>query len=161
MPDIRLCSVVLIGVAALTAIPSYAQQTSEAAKTLAAQPPSQAAQSTAQTADSASSDNADASSTAALIAKANAAAATAGKSSAKPAADNAAVAKKAKQAGWRPEVQNGDTVYCRSDAQVGSRFSTRRCVNETQLALLIEQAEYDKDQLKQRGCGGNCGESGH
>ena len=141
--------------AAAMMMPSYGQQATDAAK---ATPAAQAADSSADTsaADTSAADKAEAAATAALIAKANANAAAAGKSSAKPA-DAAAIAKKAKQAGWRAEMKDGNTVYCRDDPQVGSRFSTRRCVNETQLATLMEQAEFDKDQLKQRGCSGSCG----
>jgi hypothetical protein len=152
MPISKFCSIVLLGAAAAIALPVYAQQSAEAEKAAPATQPSTPA------ADTTASDNAEAAATAAAIAKANAAAAAAGaaKPSAKPT-DAASIVKKAKQTGWRPEVHNGNTVYCRNDAEVGSRFSTRRCVSEIQLANIIEQAEFDKDQLKQRGCGGNCG----
>jgi hypothetical protein len=141
----QLLLVTAIAGGAMT-LPLHAQQATDTAK------PAPAADSAA--------DNADLSATAALIAKANAAAAaaSAGKPSEKTD-DEAVMSKKAKQFGWRPEVQKGTTVYCRNDAEVGSRFSTKRCVGESQLATLIEQAEFDKDQLKQRGCGGNCGSS--
>ncbi|HEY2780864.1 MAG TPA: hypothetical protein VGI90_08810 [Steroidobacteraceae bacterium] len=148
----KFCSIVLLGTAAAMACPVYAQQAAEPAKAV------QTAQSSTPAADTTASDNAEAAATAAAIAKANAAAAAA--AAGKPPAkllDAAKIAKKAKQTGWRPEVQNGNTVYCRNDPEVGSRFSTRRCVSEIQLANLIEQAEFDKDQLKQRGCSGNCG----
>lgn len=156
MPISKFCSIVLLATAAAMAFPAYAQQAAEPAKAApATQPSTPAAEATAS--DTTASDNAEAAATAAAIAKANAAAATAGaKSSAKPL-DSATVVKKATQSGWRPEVQNGNTVYCRNDPEVGSRFTKRRCVSEMQLANLIEQAEFDKDQLKQRGCGGSCG----
>jgi hypothetical protein len=32
-----------------------------------------------------------------------------------------------------------------------------RCANEARLAVILEQQEFERDQLKQRGCGGNCG----
>lgn len=178
----KFCSMAVVAAAAALAMPSYAQQSedskpstlkaalaiasnaqqaTDAAKPTPVAPSTSPAEpSTAQAADSAvdagAADKAEAAATAALIAKANATAAAAGKSSAKPA-DTAAIAKRAKRAGWRTEVKDGNTVYCRDDPQVGSRFSTRRCVNETQLAALMEQAEFDKDQLKQRGCSGSCG----
>ena len=153
----KICSIVLLGAATATAFSVCAQQAVEPAKTApATQPASPATESPAT--DTAASDNAEAAATAAAIAKATAAAAAAGaaKSSAKPL-DAATIVKKATQSGWRPEVKNGNTVYCRNDAEVGSRFTTRRCVSEMQLANLLEQAEFDKDQLKQRGCGGSCG----
>jgi hypothetical protein len=152
----KFCSIILLGAAAAIALPAFAQQAVGPDKGApATQPGTSATDTTA--ADTTAADNAEAAATAAAIAKANAAAAAAGaKSSAKPL-DTATVVKKATQSGWRPEVQNGNTVYCRNDPEVGSRFTKRRCVSEMQLANLIEQAEFDKDQLKQRGCGGSCG----
>ena len=148
----KFCSVVLLGSAAALALPVHAQQATEPEKAAPTAQPSTTAT------DASASESAEAAATAAAIAKANAAAAAAGaaKPSAKPL-DAATVVKKATQSGWRPEVQNGNTVYCRNDPEVGSRFTKRRCVSEMQLANLIEQAEFDKDQLKQRGCGGSCG----
>lgn len=156
MPISKFCSIVLLGAAAAMAFPVYAQQASEAAKAAPATQPSTTATDTT-AADTSASDNAEAAATAAAIAKANAAAAAAGAKSSAKSLDAATVVKKATRSGWRPEVQNGNTVYCRNDAEVGSRFSVRRCVSEMQLAVLIEQAEFDRDQLKQRGCGGSCG----
>jgi hypothetical protein len=144
-PRLKLLALVAAITAGVMALPLHAQQAADAVKPASESP---------------AAENPDLSDTAALIAKANAAAAAAaaGKPSAKTD-DEATVAKKAKQFGWRPESQNGKTVYCRNDAEVGSRFATKRCVGDSQLATLIEQAEFDKDQLKQRGCGGNCGSS--
>jgi hypothetical protein len=146
MPSLRLNAVALILAAAAAAAPLYAQQAADAPKAAATETPA---------ADSSASD-AEAAATAALIAKANANAASAGKNKPAPL-DAAAFAKKAKQGGWRPEVQKGATVYCRDAQEVGSRFTTHRCLSEPQLAVFIEQQEFEKDQLKQRGCGGNCG----
>jgi hypothetical protein len=108
-----------------------------------------------------SAQDADAAAAVALIAKAKAAAAGNGKSSSDSASpdSDAAIAKKAKEAGWRPEMRNGATVYCRQDAVVGSRFTQKRCATESQLAAVLERQEYEREQLKQRGCGGNCGSS--
>ncbi|MDP9008691.1 MAG: hypothetical protein M3N91_08290 [Pseudomonadota bacterium] len=73
------------------------------------------------------------------------------------AAAAAAIAKKAKAAGWRPEMRSGVTVYCRQDAEVGSRFTKKRCATETQLAAVLERQEYEREQFRLRGCGGHCG----
>jgi hypothetical protein len=148
MPTLRLNSIALILAAAAAAAPAYSQQAAEAPKT----PPATEA---APAADSTASD-ADAAATAALIAKANAAATAAGKTKPAPL-DATAFAKKVKQGGWRAEVKQGTTVYCRDAQEVGSRFTTHRCMTEMQLAVLMEQQEFEKDQLKQRSCGGNCG----
>jgi len=142
----------LLALILAAATPVYAQQAADVPKTATATeaPAANAAPDTA-------AADAEAAATAALIAKANATAAAGAAKASVKSTDTASIVKKAKQTGWRPEVHNGNTVYCRNDAEVGSRFSTRRCVSEIQLANLIEQAEFDKDQLKQRGCGGNCG----
>jgi hypothetical protein len=132
---------------AITA-PIYAQQTPEPAKAPANSNPAAPAQ-----ADTSAQD-ADAAAAAAAIAKAKAAAAAEAKSSSD---GDAALAKRAKEAGWRPEVRSGVTVYCRQDAVVGSRFTQKRCAAESQLAGILERQEYEREQLKQRGCGGSCG----
>jgi hypothetical protein len=132
---------------AITA-PIYAQQTPEPAKAPANSNPAAPAQADA------SAQDADAAAAAAAIAKAKAAAEAKPKSSSD---GDAALAKKAKEAGWRPEVRSGVTVYCRQDAVVGSRFTQKRCAAEGQLAGILERQEYEREQLKQRGCGGSCG----
>jgi len=95
---------------------------------------------------------------AAAIAKANAAAAKQAtpSQSGKPEEDKA-FKKRAILAGWHPEVQRGATVYCREEPILGSRFTKKLCGTQFQLAIVLEQQEFERDQLKQRGCGGNCG----
>jgi len=147
----KLCSMVLLCAIGAAAVPVCAQQAPDTEKT----PP--AGQQNSTPASNASSDADDAAATAALIAKANAAAAKAATSASTKATNDASVAKKAREAGWRPEAHNGETVYCRDDPQVGSRFATRRCVHENQLLVLLDQAQADKDSLKSVGCnGGAC-----
>jgi hypothetical protein len=97
---------------------------------------------------------------AAAIAKANAAAAAAKpvtpSRNGKPE-ENKTFTKRAILAGWHPEVQHGATVYCREEPILGSRFTKKLCGTQLQLAVVLEQQEFERDQLKQRGCGGNCG----
>jgi hypothetical protein len=128
---------------------AVAQTASEAAKT-----PATSSSTAASSSDSA---DAEAAATAALIAKANAAAAAAAaaKSSAK-IMDEATFAKTAKKAGWHTEVQNGTTYYCKQLTDNGTHFSTKHCATSTQLAVVLEQQQYEKDQLGLHGCGGNC-----
>ncbi|HZE43334.1 MAG TPA: hypothetical protein VE058_06110 [Steroidobacteraceae bacterium] len=133
-------------------VPIYAQQAPEPAKAPANSNPAAPAQ-----ADTSAQD-ADAAAAAAAIAKAKAAAAAQAEPKPKSSSDgDAALAKRAKEAGWRAEVRSGVTVYCRQDAVVGSRFTQKRCAAESQLAGILERQEYEREQLKQRGCGGNCG----
>jgi len=114
------------------------------------------------TASNNSASNAEQAATAAAIARANAAAAreaAAAKEAATSAdiAENRAFTKKAVAAGWRPEVQRGQRVYCRQQVELGSRFSKKVCGTALQLAVVLEQQQFELDKLKQRGCGGNCG----
>lgn len=152
----RISSIIVLSAVAVWAAPLYAQQAADDAKS------TQAAQSAAQPAaasDTSASESAEAAATAAMIAKANAAAAAAAAKAPapKPPADAATLAKRAKQSGWMPESRNGETVYCRNVPEVGSRFNTKRCVSDVQVAEILERSEFDKDQLSQRGCSGNCG----
>jgi hypothetical protein len=140
----------LVSAIAMGAACATAQQASDAAET-------RTANASQTTAANKTSDDADAATTAAIIAKANAAAAKAATTAANKDAGDAALAKKAIQFGWRPETQHGNSVYCRDDPVIGSRFKTRRCVGPVQLANLLEQAEFEKERLKQHACGGNCG----
>jgi hypothetical protein len=134
---------VILAVMLVIGAPVFAQQASEAAKPAAAP------------ADTAAED-AEAAAAIAAIEKAKAAAAKAagGKSDAGRDTD---IAKQAKQFGWHPEVKRGVTMYCREAPVIGSRFTQKRCATESQLAAYLEQQQNERDQLSQRGCGGNCG----
>jgi hypothetical protein len=141
-----------IAASAALVSPAFAQQAADAAKTA---PTTQ--NETKTDANAATSEDAEAAATAAAIAKANAAAASGGKSTTDKPTDDAAFAKKAKSFGWHTEVRQGVTVYCREAPVIGSRFTEKKCAKQSQLAVLLEQQEFERDQLKQRGCGGNCG----
>ena len=55
-------------------------------------------------------------------------AATANKADAAKAADLAAQAKRLRSAGYKPKVQkNGDPIWCRKEAPLGSRLQIERC----------------------------------
>jgi len=56
--------------------------------------------------------------------------------------------KKAKNAGFHPEVTKaGATVYCREDAEVGSRFKKKRCVDADGLHAYLDENQVMQDQL--------------
>jgi hypothetical protein len=139
----------LIGVLATAGGVAFAQQATEPSKETAA--------SNATPASSSDSADADAAATAAAIAKANAAAAKGAVAAHGKTMDGKEFVKKAALAGWRLEVRNGETLYCRDEPVVGSRFTKKMCGSQMQIATVLEQQEFERDQLKQRGCGGNCG----
>jgi hypothetical protein len=68
-----------------------------------------------------------------------------------PPAPSPETLKKARDAGLKPEVRKGITVYCWEDAEIGTHFKTKKCVNDTQLAQVIEQRQAAKDQLTRGG----------
>jgi hypothetical protein len=62
--------------------------------------------------------------------------------------------KKARDAGVKPEVRNGETIYCWKDADVGSRLPTKKCVNEGQLELMLDRRQQQRDYYQQQVTGG-------
>ena len=78
-----------------------------------------------------------------------------------PAAAHANVIRQAREQGYKPRKTNGDTVYCRSEAVIGSRLEKVVCLTEESLAQVLRNTE-DAQQALMRGntcagagCGGN------
>ena len=67
-----------------------------------------------------------------------------------PAAPSDETLKRAKAAGLHAETRKGATVYCYEDANIGTRFTTKKCVDVSQLDALIAQRQADKDAALQR-----------
>ncbi|HEY0749326.1 MAG TPA: hypothetical protein VGD63_21680 [Steroidobacteraceae bacterium] len=158
--DDNFAHVILTVALAIIAAPAFAQQSPEAAKPAvapspAATPSPGVAPSPAAAADTAAQD-AEVAAVIAAIAKAKAAAAKAPDDKSETGGD-ASMTRKAKEFGWHSEVKRGVTVYCREAPVIGSRFTQKKCATDSQLAAYLEQQEYERDQLSQRGCGGNCG----
>jgi hypothetical protein len=65
--------------------------------------------------------------------------------------------RKARGLGMHPEhTSSGKTVYCWEDADTGTHFKTKKCVDEYQLQATIEQRQALVDQL-QRSMNGTYG----
>jgi hypothetical protein len=45
-------------------------------------------------------------------------------------------------------MRKGVTVYCWEDATIGTRFTTKKCVDEDQLVDMIPQREVQQDNLR-------------
>jgi hypothetical protein len=71
----------------------------------------------------------------------------------KPAGPSADTIKKAREAGLKPEIRKGVTVFCREDANIGSRFTTKKCIDESQLDEFIVMRQSQQDQLKRNSAG--------
>jgi hypothetical protein len=78
--------------------------------------------------------------TATEAAAAPAAAASSTQSEAAKQADEAQ-AKRLHAQGYRPEVHNGVTVYCRKEAQIGTRFETKNCAPGDQIERAAQEAK--------------------
>jgi len=61
------------------------------------------------------------------------------------AANLAAQTKRLKSAGYKPEVHNGRTLFCRNEPKMGTRFETRVCSDGD----IIEQAARDAKDATQ------------
>jgi hypothetical protein len=67
-----------------------------------------------------------------------------------PAAPSDDTLKRAKAAGLHAETRKGATVYCYEDATIGTHFTTKKCVDPSQLDALIAQRQAIKDATLQR-----------
>jgi hypothetical protein len=72
-----------------------------------------------------------------------------------PTAPSQAIIKKARAAGLKAETRNGMTVFCWQDANTGSRFTTKKCVDETRLELILQERQAARDIFKQGGTSRN------
>jgi hypothetical protein len=62
--------------------------------------------------------------------------------------------------GYKKKTKDGQTVYCKKVAKIGSRFEEETCMTEAEMELLAEKAEQDRQQFRrnQTLCGtGGCG----
>jgi hypothetical protein len=66
-----------------------------------------------------------------------------------------ATIKKARAAGLKAETRNGKTVFCWQDANTGSRFTTKKCVDETRLDFILRERQDARDLFKQGGTSRN------
>jgi hypothetical protein len=112
----------LIGAMLAAALPAYSQQSS-------APPANTSASTPAQTSTTASATQTTASDSA-------------------PAKPSDATVKKAKSMGLHAEVHNGATQYCWEDANLGTRFPTKKCVGEDQLNDLVAQRQATQDNMR-------------
>ncbi len=151
----KLAYLAMAGLIAFLASPVMAQQN----------PDSTPITSTATAPAAATPDNAD--EAAALIAKANAAAAANAKAVATTAtalptknAPSADARKKAQQFGFHTEIYNGKTMFCKDDATLGTRLTSKKCMDAIQFEDYAVQLQIARDLMKQKGqCqgGGICG----
>jgi len=77
-----------------------------------------------------------------------------------PAGPSAETIKKARQAGYHQEVRKGVTLFCHEDATIGTHFTSKKCVDESGLAAVLDLRQQQREQMdKPVACGAGC--SGH
>ena len=111
----------LVGAMLAAALPAYSQQSSAPPANTSAAAPAQT--STPSAAQTTTSDSA-------------------------PAKPSDATIKMAKSMGLHAEVRKGVTQYCWEDANLGTRFPTKKCVGEDQLSDLVAQRQVTQDNMR-------------
>jgi len=124
----------------------------------AATPPAPAAQ---ESDSSAAPAQAPASSTPTTSPNAPPGAPAASPAPAAPAGPSADTIKKARVAGYRPETRNGTTMFCQETANIGTRFPTKKCIDEQQLKSVMDVRNENHDRLTQPNMCAGSGCAGH
>lgn len=65
-----------------------------------------------------------------------------------PTDPSAETLKKARMAGYHPETKKGITVYCQETANLGTRFPTKKCLNEQQLNGVLDIQHQQQDSMR-------------
>jgi hypothetical protein len=168
-------AVLIVAVITATTASGYPREVpdSTSATPASTAPASTAPASTAPAATAAATAGAasEADETAALIAKANAAAANAKAAetatrtpSATKIEPSAEARKKASEFGFHAEIYDGKTMFCKQDAALGSRLTSKRCMGAIQFEDYSVQLKIARDMMQSKtACqggkvlGGPCG----
>lgn len=131
-----------------------------------AQSPASDATAESATSSASPSSSSAASSSAPAPAAAGTESAATGSKPASSAADASAepspeVLKKARREGFKPKKRDGVTMFCNTDASLGTKFVTEKCYDQYHMEMLVQLREDQRNLLHQpSACGGtNC--SGH
>jgi hypothetical protein len=147
-----LISLILLGVSLAAAGTTLAQAPPDASNPPAASPAGTPAATPVQGSDTSAAPAPPAPSTTPVAAPATSPA------PASPGTPSADTIKKARVAGYRPETKNGKTLFCQETANIGTRFATKKCLDEQQIAAVFDAQRETKDNLnKPFACtGGTC-----
>jgi hypothetical protein len=72
-----------------------------------------------------------------------------------PAGPSAETLKKARLAGYHPETRKGITLFCQETANLGTRFATKKCVDEQQLLSVVDTQNQQRDDMHKPIAGAN------
>jgi hypothetical protein len=70
------------------------------------------------------------------------------------------LARKAGSVGYKVRTRQGVTVFCKTEAQVGTRFTNEKCINEAELDETVQRARDMKDNMARPAVCGNLSCSG-
>jgi hypothetical protein len=65
-----------------------------------------------------------------------------------PAGPSAETLMKARMAGYHPETKKGTTLYCQETANIGTRFPTKKCLDEQQLNGVLDIQHQQQDSMR-------------
>ena len=137
MTPATLRGLILLGAMIGVSAPGYAELTQDAASPAAAAPSVTAAPTA----------------TPAPVAAPAKAATQTSTLAAAPDVPPADVLKKARRAGYHTRIKNGEVLYCKTDAQLGTRITQENCLNQNMLVLTLERVQLQRDQmLSNHGC---------
>lgn len=57
------------------------------------------------------------------------------------------ILRSARNAGFTVKIAGGTTHFCKSEAPIGTRLVSERCLNEDQLTLFLERAQDQREKL--------------
>jgi hypothetical protein len=63
---------------------------------------------------------------------------------------SASQAKALRLAGYKPEVRNGQTLYCRREAQLGTRFESKVCGTAAEIERSTENSQELANRIQQK-----------
>ncbi len=142
-------SLLLVGAIIGISAPVYAQQTQNAAPAAAPAPSASTTTTAPAAAPASSATTAPATPPApVVVVHTSTAAAT-------PDVPSEDTLKKARNAGLHTKVKQGVVYYCKTETEMGSRFTSERCYDENQLAQFLIQQQAARDQFSKQTCGGS------
>lgn len=62
--------------------------------------------------------------------------------------DTADFTKKAQDDGWNPIIRNGQVLYCKDEAPLGSRFPEKTCLNKVGVEQMMLAEERQRQQMQ-------------
>jgi hypothetical protein len=62
--------------------------------------------------------------------------------------DLTALTKAARSEGYTPRTRNGTVVFCKTDQQIGTRFQSMSCISQDDVALVVQRAQDQRNDVQ-------------